>query len=192
MRRTDGRIFRAVNTWLLLGLGLMSGIASGFDLQGHRGARGLVAENTLPGFARALEIGVTTLELDLAVTRDGVVVVSHNPRVEPELARTGSGNWLEHSSEAIHSMILLQVKSYDVGRLNPARKYAERYPEQQGLDGIRIPTLVEVFELARRARNRSVRFNIEIKTSPEQPELTLPPAEFAARVVALIREHTVV
>lgn len=187
MRRIAGRSLRAVSTGLLLGLGLTSGIASGFDLQGHRGARGLMPENTLPGFARALEIGVTTLELDLAVTADGVVVVSHNPRVEPELARASSGAWLEHSSAPIRSMSLQQVKRYDVGRLNPAREYAERYPGQQGLDGIRMPTLVEVFDLARRAANPTVRFNLEIKTNPEKPELTLPPEDFAARVVAVIR-----
>lgn len=59
--------------------------ASGFDLQGHRGARGLAPENTLPAFERALEIGVTTLELDVGVTADGVVVVLHDPFLNPAI-----------------------------------------------------------------------------------------------------------
>ena len=70
----------------LAGLLGVTGAVAAFDLQGHRGARGLMPENTLPAFATALAIGVTTLELDLAVTADAVVVVSHNPRVEPALA----------------------------------------------------------------------------------------------------------
>ena len=113
----------------------MSAAANDFDLQGHRGARGLMPENTLPGFAHALAIGVTTIELDLAVTGDGVVVASHNPRLEPELARDAEGRWLQQSSAPIYSMTLKQVKSYDVGRLNPRLKYAARFARQQGLDG---------------------------------------------------------
>ena len=172
---------------VLAGLVTMSAAANGFDLQGHRGARGLMPENTLPGFAHALAIGVTTLELDLAVTGDDIVVVSHNPRLEPELARHADGQWLQQSSAPIQAMTLEQVKSYDVGRLNPALDYAARFTGQQGYDGIRIPTLEEVFQLARRTRNRSVAFNMEIKINPEKPELTLPPDEFAAAVVEMVR-----
>ena len=167
----------------------MSSVASGFDLQGHRGARGLMPENTLPGFATALAIGVTTLELDLAVTADGVVVVSHNPRVEPELARHANGEWLQQSSPPIYSMDLATVKSYDVGRLNPAYEYARRYPRQQALDGVSIPTLGEVFDLVNKSANRSVRFNIEVKINPQNPQLTPPPGEFAAAVIEVVRGY---
>lgn len=163
-------------------------MAYGFDLQGHRGARGLMPENTLPGFATALAIGVTTLELDLAVTGDTKVVVIHNPRFEPEIARLG-GEWLQQSSPAIASMSLQTVKTYDVGRLNPAHKYAQRYPEQQALDGVTVPTLAEVFELVDRSGNQSVRFNIEVKINPEYPKLTLPPREFVAAVIEVVRSY---
>jgi len=81
-------------------------------------------ENILPSFATALSIGVTTLELDLAVTKDGHVVVTHNPRFEPEIVRDTNGDWLQKSGLSIHSLTLKAVKTYDVGRLNPARKYA--------------------------------------------------------------------
>jgi len=172
----------------MAGLVTVCGSAAAFDLQGHRGARGLMPENTLPAFARALAIGVSTLELDLAISADGVVVVSHNPRLEPELARL-DGKWIEHSSPPIHELTLQQVRRYDVGRLDPASKYAERYPAQQGLDGVPIPTLVEVFELTRRAGNPKVGFNIEIKVNPETPQLTLAPDQFAATVIEVVREH---
>ncbi len=174
----------------------LCGVAQGFDLQGHRGARGLMPENTLPAFARALSIGVSTLEMDLAVTRDRQVVVMHNPRFEPEIARDTDGAWLRQSSSSIHSMTLAEVRSFDVGRLNPASKYAEQFPQQQAIDGTRVPTLGEVFELANKAANRAVRFNIEVKINPEYPQLTFPPDEFVRTVVDVIRsyemEHRVV
>lgn len=172
-----------------MGLIGLTGAAHGFDLQGHRGARGLAPENTLPGFATALSIGVSTLEMDLAVTRDSEVVVIHNPRFEPEIARHANGQWLKQSSPAIHSMNLETVKSYDVGRLNPERKYASRYPQQKAVDGTPVPTLAEVFELVQRSGNRAVGFNIEIKTNPEKPGLTLPPEEFVQAVVDVVQRY---
>ena len=173
----------------LMGVIGLTSLAQGFELQGHRGARGLMPENTLPGFATALAIGVTTLELDLAVTRDLQVVVSHNPRIEPELARDADGEWLQQSGPSIHSMTLQEVKSYDVGRLNPTLKYAQRYPQQQALDGVSVPTLGEVFELVNKSGNQLVRFNIEIKINPEKPQLTLPPDEFVAAVIEVVRRY---
>jgi len=178
-----------VKIGFMAGLIALTNVAYGLDLQGHRGARGLMPENTLPGFATALAIGVTTLELDLAVSGDSVVVVSHNPRFEPAIARDANGEWLQQSSPPINSMDLATVKSYDVGRLNPASKYAQRYPEQQALDGIPVPTLGEVFELVNKSGNQSVGFNIEIKINPESPQLTLLPKEFVAAVIEVVQRY---
>src|SRR5664279_4892347 len=83
---------------------VLGACATPFDLQGHRGARGLAPENTLPAFSRALAIGVTTLELDAAITRDGVVVISHDPRVNNDLARGPDGKWLAARGPAIHDL----------------------------------------------------------------------------------------
>ena len=178
-----------LGTGLVIAITGLISVVQAFDLQGHRGARGLMPENTLPGFAKALEIGVTTLELDLAVTADSRVVVSHNPRLEPEIARYPNGEWLVQSSPTIHSMTLAAVKSYDVGRLNPASEYAERYPAQQPVDGTAVPTLGEVFELVNNSGSQAVRFNIEIKINPERPELTLPPGRFVRVVIDEVRRY---
>ena len=167
----------------------MAGAASGFDLQGHRGTRGLAPENSLPAFAKALSIGVSTLELDVGVTKDGHVVVIHNPRMEPEIARTPDGQWLKESGPAINSLTLEEVKSYDIGRLNPATRYAKKYPDQQAIDGTRVPTLGEVFDLVIRSGNQDVRFNIETKLNPDKPELSLPPAEFARAVLDVVHAY---
>ena len=162
--------------------------AQAFDLQGHRGARGLAPENTLPAFAAALSIGVTTLELDVGVTRDGVVVVHHDRTLNPAIARGPDGRWLEQRGPAIHSLSYAELQRFDVGRLKPGSDYGRPFAAQQPADGARAPKLADVFELARRAGNRTVRFNIETKISPQAPDETLPPAEFARAVVAEIRK----
>jgi glycerophosphoryl diester phosphodiesterase len=83
--------------------------AAAFDLQGHRGARGLAPENTLAAFGMALSIGVTTLELDLAMTSDGILVVSHDRRLNPDHTRTPDGKFLDAEGPAIRSLTLAQL-----------------------------------------------------------------------------------
>src|SRR5487761_2668649 len=85
---------RAARLLAAAALALTPVLASAFDLEGHRGARGLAPENTLPAFAAALSIGVSTLELDTAITKDGVVVVSHDARLNPDITRGTDGRWL--------------------------------------------------------------------------------------------------
>jgi glycerophosphoryl diester phosphodiesterase len=168
---------------------LVTGAAQSLDLQGHRGARGLLPENTLPAFARALSIGVTTLELDTAITRDGVIVVSHDATLNPDITRGPDGKWLTRSDIAINTLSWAELQQYDVGRIDPQTAYAQRFTGQQSLDGTRIPKLADVFALARRAGNGTVRFNIETKVSPEHPQRTLPPKEFARALIKLIRSE---
>jgi len=163
--------------------------AGAFDLQGHRGARGLAPENTLAGFRKALEIGVSTLELDLAMTRDGVLVVSHDPVLNPDVVRGPDGRWLAAPGPVINTLTLEEVKRYDVGRLNPRSQYAQQLPRQVAVDGERIPTLAEVISLAR-SSGKSVRFNIETKLRPDRPAEAPPPDVFAKAVVDFWRsEH---
>jgi glycerophosphoryl diester phosphodiesterase len=159
-----------------------------FDLQGHRGARGLAPENTLVAFARALSLGVTTLELDTAVTRDGVVVVSHDSTLNPDITRRPDGTWLEPPGPAIFSLTRAELLRYDVGRLRPGTPYARNFPDQVPADGTRMPTLQEVYALARKAGNASVRFNVETKLDPGKPEETPLPDAFADAVLAVARE----
>src|SRR5687768_1094249 len=165
---------------------LVTSSAIALDIQGHRGARGLLPENTLPAFARALEIGVTTLELDCAITKDGVVVVSHDPVLNPDIARGPDGQWLP-AGPAIWSLTYDELQRYDVGRLNPARAYGKRWPDQQPVDGTRIPRLADVFALVAKSGNDTVRFNIETKISPVAPQQTTGPEDFARKLIAAVR-----
>lgn len=160
--------------------------AYGFDVQGHRGARGLAPENTLAAFRRALEIGVTTIETDIGVTQDGVAVISHNPRLMPELVRDSTGQWLDAPGPALHALTLQDLRRYDIGRLNPASVYARDFPEQKPADGERFPTLDELFQLVR-ASGKPVRLNVETKITPDNAGDTVDAPTFARVIIDAAR-----
>ena len=170
----------------------MTTTAYSLDLQGHRGARGLMPENTLPAFAHALALGVTTLELDCAITRDGVVVVSHDPALNPDITRGPDGAWLDKEGAPIWHLTYEELTRYDVGRIKPGSAYAARFPKQQAVDGTGIPQLAEVFALTRKAENNTVRFNIETKISPLSPDRATTPEDFARRLIAVVRQEGMV
>jgi glycerophosphoryl diester phosphodiesterase len=166
---------------------LLAACATRVDLQGHRGARGLAPENTLPAFLKAMQIGVATLELDTGITRDGVVVISHEVRLNPDFVRGADGAWITERP-AIHQLSYAELSRYDVGRIRPDTAYAKNFPEQVAIDGTRIPRLADLFAMVRNRGNNSVRFNIETKVSPLAPSDTLPAADFARRVIVEIRK----
>jgi glycerophosphoryl diester phosphodiesterase len=170
----------------LIALALWSSAsAHAFDLQGHRGTRGLAPENTMAAFERALALGVTTIETDLAVTKDGVLVISHDSLLNPDIVRGPDGQWLSTKGPAIHSMTLEQLQSYDIGRTNPASAYGKQFPEQRPADGQRFPTLAALFALG---AGNGVRFAIETKITPTSGSDTPDPATFAKLVVAAVRD----
>jgi glycerophosphoryl diester phosphodiesterase len=158
-----------------------------FDLQGHRGARGLLPENTLESFALALEQGVNTLELDIAITRDGVLVVTHDRNINSDITRGPDGQFLSGRGPVVAELTYADVARYDVGRIRPGTKYASDFAEQKPVDGARIPRLSDLFDMVRKAGNDKVRFAIETKLSPLAPQETLPPEAFARAVIAEIR-----
>jgi glycerophosphoryl diester phosphodiesterase len=178
----------------LLVLGVGCGRDSGrmalwpdFDLEGHRGARGLQPENTLQGFRAALAIGVTTLEMDVGISRDGVAVVHHDEGLSPAIARGKDGRWLQLPTPLIRQLTSEQLLDYDVGRIKPGSPYAARFPHQQSRDGSRILRLADVIAEAERISGGKIHYNIETKLSPEEPSWTVPPADFVETVVQVIR-----
>lgn len=157
---------------------------------GHRGAAGLLPENTLAAFKRGCELGVDGIELDVLVSADGELVVHHDFKLKPEIARAPDGAWISSGSQpAVKDLALAQLKAYDVGRLQPNTAYAGRYPEQQPVDGEPIPTLKEVIALFKRSCRPPTRLFVEIKTSPEEPNLTPPPEAVSDQVVKVLREE---
>jgi glycerophosphoryl diester phosphodiesterase len=163
--------------------------AQAFDLQGHRGARAVAPENTLAGFRAAQAAGASTWELDTGLTRDGVVVVMHDRRLNPDTTRGPDGAWIAAPGPTLASMTLAELRAYDVGRLRPGSRYAGLWPAQRAVDGERVPTLDAVFELARREAPASLRFNIETKLSPLAPDETASPEAMVDALLAVIDRH---
>lgn len=165
--------------WLLAGcMTLISPemwAAEKIEVQGHRGARAMRPENTMPAFEYAIAQGVDVLELDLGITKDGVVVVSHDSFLKAPICK-GPGE-----QAVIYKSTLAELRQWDCGAIqNPLFKTQNTVP------GTRIPTLDEVFGLASKGK---FRFNIETKIDPREPDMTAPPAEFARRTLEVIRKH---
>ncbi len=131
-----------------------------------------------------MALGVSALELDCGVTRDGVVVVSHDPRLNPDCTRDAQGRFLATAGPPIFELTYAQLQTYDVGRIRPGSAYAARFPQQQPLDGERIPSLADVLTLVRTRGRGRVRVAIEVKTFPEQPQLTRAPGPFVEALQA--------
>ena len=162
---------------------------SAFDIEAHRGGRALFPENTLVSFAGALSMGVNTLELDLGVTRDGVIVISHERGLNPDLARGADGNYVAAPGIPFVELRLDEVKQFDVGQIRPGSTYAAQFPDQHAVPGTKIPTLKELFDLVRRSGNNDVRLNIETKIDPNHPDESPPPERFVAVLLDLLREE---
>ena len=150
-----------------------------FDLQGHRGARGLFPENTLEGFIATCALGVDSLELDVAITADGVAVVSHDALLHGDLTRDADGAWLSDTGPVIRHLTFAETQRFDVGRLRPGSRTATLFPAQVPHDGARMPTLEAVFRAT-----PGVRIDAEIKTLPDRPAVTVAPAVMADAIVA--------
>ena len=150
-------------------------------VQGHRGARGLFPENTIEGFRATLALGVAQIELDVGMTADGVVVVSHDLRLNPDIVRDPAGAWLPTAGPALHDLTYAELRRFDVGRLRPGSGYAGLFPDQQPNDGAHIPTIADALRIAPDAR-----FTVELKTDPRFPALTAPPAELADATLAAV------
>ena len=161
-----------------------------FDIEGHRGARGLAPENTIPAFLKALELGVNTLELDTVISKDGKVVVSHEPFFSSAIALDADGKPIPKEREKDFNLYKLtygEIKKFDVGSLGN-----KDFPEQVKVK-VHKPLLSEVFKetqkYIRKNKLKAVRYNIEIKSDPAGDDLFHPlPAKFAQLVLAEINK----
>jgi glycerophosphoryl diester phosphodiesterase len=167
-------MFRSLLTGLIF-MTAMNG-APAFVVHGHRGAMTLRPENTIPSFEEAIRGGADFIEIDVFPSRDNVLVISHDPTLNPERCKGPGGK------QPVHELTLAELRKYDCGA-----QTAKGFPRQQAVPGTRMPTLDEVLDLSKSSR---VGFNIEIKSSEKWPaNYTLPPAEIAKMVVDAVRRR---
>ena len=175
---------------LMLTVGTIAGVppaaAEGdFDLQAHRGGRGETTEESLRAFAKALEVGVSTLEFDIVITRDGEPLVWHDPVIEPtKCADTApafpNDPQYPYVGQFTHDLTLAQIRTLDCGKL------LADFPSAEVVPGNKIATLPEVFDLTD-AYGANVRYNIETKVEAEDPDTSASPQEFVDAILGAVR-----
>ncbi len=180
-----------VKKFVLLSLFLLSQLSFSqeLDIQGHRGARGLLPENTIPAFIRAIDEGVTTLELDVVITKDKKVVLSHEPYMSSTICRTPEGNDVSKDEAKNHNIFQMtydQVRTFDCGsRGNP------RFPEQEKMKLFK-PLLTDLIDEVEAYLNEKglnkVKYNIELKSSEKGDNIYHPGVkEFSDLVASLLK-----
>ncbi len=170
---------------LLVPLPVSEAQAPGFDLQAHRGGRGEATEESLRAFAKSLELGVSTLELDIVITKDGQPLVWHDPTIDAEkCVDTGAASpgdpQYPYVGKLVHELTLAQIHTLDCGR-----RLAE-FPHAEVVRDNKIATLPDVFALADSYR-AAVRYNIETKVEADKPSRSAEPQQFVDAILAAVR-----
>lgn len=165
--------------------------AFALKIYGHRGARGLAPENTIPGYQTALSIGVDYVDLDVNMTKDGVLVVTHDFTLNSDLTRDAEGRWIKEKIP-IKDLTWNELQNYDVGRIKDSIPYFKYFPHQKAVDHTKIPSLKQVINYVKQMGGDDVGFQIEIKTDPTQPELTFTPEKLAQALATVLEEEGIV
>lgn len=174
----------------------------------HRGARSFAPENTLPAYKTTLRIGADWVDMDVVLTQDGEVLISHDPLLNPDIVRDHEGHFLAKNKEtlksynadqkkeyiakyAVKNLTLQELKNFDVGRLNLDSGYSKFFPDQLAVDGTAMPTLREVVRFVNRNTKNKMGFQIEMKTDPSNPAISSDPKAFAQALYKILVEEKI-
>lgn len=139
-----------------------------FDLEAHRGGRDVRPENTLYSYAYAIELGATSIECDMQLTKDGQIVMSHNPILNSDITRDENGNYIENNKYDIRLMTVDELKKFDVGVMDPnCGEYYDLHGKTQFTYDAKIPTLEELMQLIQSYGDKNIVLNIETKSYPD-------------------------
>ena len=162
-----------------------------FEIQGHRGARGLLPENTIPSFKKAIDLGVQTIELDVVISKDKKVVVSHDPYFNPAISTAPNGEPVtKNTSGNLYLLDYKEIKKYDVGM-----KPHPDFPRQQKLAAQKplLADLLDAAEAEAQIKNRTIHYNIEIKSKKGTDNTHHPdPAIFVEKLVTVLKQKNIV
>lgn len=177
------------------------------EVYGHRGARAYVPENVIPAYQASMQTGIDWVDMDIGVTKDGIVVVDHDIWLNPDIVRNPDGKFFADSKDSfyksinnkdldkniqpylVHNLTLAQLKTYDVGMLNPKSPYGKYFPDQVVINGTRMPSLQEVIDFVERNGHGTLHYQIEFKNDPAHPEWTQSPKEFAKSLYTVLKKN---
>ena len=179
------------------------------EVYAHRGARAFAPENTMPAYKATLKMGTDWVDMDVVLTKDGEVLISHDPVLNPDIVRDRQGLFLaknktelakatlEEKTEynkkyAAKNLTLKELQEFDVGRLNPESNYSKFFPDQFPIDGTHMPTLREVVRYVNKTTKNKVGFQIEMKTDPSHPEYSADPEVFAKALYKILKEEKII
>ncbi|MCE8507452.1 glycerophosphodiester phosphodiesterase [Ruegeria pomeroyi] len=156
---------------------------------GHRGARGVMPENTLEGFSFTLATGVQVLEFDVVMTADGVPVVTHNHHLANSATRDAQGRWLTGAERKVAEMTFAEIRALDVGGLDGRTAYGQRFPDQAFLSGIRVPRLGDLLDLCASHGENAPYLLLELKSDPALMRDDAARADLVAAAVSDVRRY---
>ncbi len=159
-------------------------------IYGHRGARGDLPENTLEGFKYLFENNINAYETDILISKDFIPVITHDFRLDPSLTKDNEGNWIEDENIKIYDLTYEELLKFDVGSLNKLSIYGRRFVNQKTLENQKIPKLSELLNLSSKNISENLLINLEIKSTPDEENLTPTPEEMVKLVMQEVNKST--
>ena len=157
-------------------------------IYGHRGARGVLPENTLDSFQYLFDNDINAYETDILISKDSVPVITHDFHLDPSLTKDEEGNWLEDENIKIIDLTYDQISKFEVGSLNKLTKYGRRFLNQKKLENQKIPKVSELLDLTSKNNISNLVINLEIKSTPLQENLTPSPEEMVKIVLEEVNQ----
>ena len=152
-------------------------------IYGHRGARGDLPENTLESFKYLFENNINAYETDILISKDLIPIITHDFRLEPSFTKDSEGNWIEDENIKIFDLTYEELLKFDVGSINKLSRYGRRFVNQKPLENQRIPKLSELLDLSSKNKSENLLINLEIKSTPDEENLTPTPEDTVKLVV---------
>ena len=152
-------------------------------IYGHRGARGDLPENTLESFKYLFKNNINAYETDILISKDLIPVITHDFRLDPSFTKDNEGNWITDENIIIFDLSYDELLKFDVGSLNKLSRYGRRFVNQKTLENQKIPKLSELLELSSKNESENLLINLEIKSTPDEENLTPTPEEMVKLVM---------
>jgi glycerophosphoryl diester phosphodiesterase len=182
---------------------------SGVQIYAHRGMRAYAPENSMPAYEAMMKVGTDWADMDVVFTRDGQIVIGHDPVLNPDIVRDASGQFLAKNKEAIlhgskeeqiayirkyaiKGLTYADLQKYDVGMLNPDAPYAKYFPDQISVNGTRMPLLRDFVHYVNKKTGGKMGFQIEMKTDPTHPEYSADSQKFAEALAKILKEEKII